>query len=49
MNELTPRDLDRDTEPSEERDELWSEALSALGLIGAVIVIVFVMTLFGRL
>jgi hypothetical protein len=49
MNELTPRDLDRDAEPSEERDGLWGEALSGLALIGAVLLIVFVMSLAGRL
>jgi hypothetical protein len=49
MNELSPRDLPRDGEPSKERDELWSEALSGLALIGAVLLIVFVMTLAGRL
>ena len=34
MKELTPRDMENDLESSEEHDELWSEAMSALGLIG---------------
>ena len=49
MKELTPRDMEDDLESSQEHDELWSEAMSALGLIGPVIVLVLLISLFGRL
>jgi hypothetical protein len=49
MKELTPRDMEDDLESSQEHDELWSEAMSALGLIGSVIVLVLLISLFGRL
>jgi hypothetical protein len=40
---------DRTSAPPEESDGLWGEALSALGLIGAVLMIVLVVSLVGRL
>jgi hypothetical protein len=49
MKELTPRDMDDDLESSQEDDELWGEAMSALGLIGSVLLIVLLISLFGRL
>jgi hypothetical protein len=50
MKQLTPHHhLRRDPEPAGEDDDLWSEALSALGLIGAVLLLVFVISLVGRL
>jgi hypothetical protein len=49
MKRLTPRDMQDDLESSQEHDELWSEAMSALGLIGSVILLVLLISLFGRL
>jgi hypothetical protein len=49
MKDLTPRDLDDGPEPADETDELWSEAMSALGLIGSVLLLVLLISLFGRL
>ena len=49
MKQLTPRDLDDVPEPADEPDELWSEAMSALGLIGSVLVLVLLISLVGRL
>jgi hypothetical protein len=49
MKELTPRDMEDDLESSEEHDELWSEAMSALGLIGSVLLLVVLISLVGRL
>jgi hypothetical protein len=49
MKELRPREMEDDLDSSHERDELWSEAMSALGLIGSVIVLVLLISLFGRL
>ena len=49
MKELTPRDMEDDLESSQEDDELWSEAMSALGLIGSVLLLVLLISLVGRL
>ena len=49
MKELMPRDMEDDLDSSEEHDELWSEAMSALGLIGSVLLLVLLISLFGRL
>jgi hypothetical protein len=49
MNELTTRDLDHAPASPEEGDDLWSETLSALGMIGAVLLIVLVISVVGRL
>jgi len=49
MKELTPRDMEDDLDPSEEHDELWGEAMSALGLIGSVLLLVVLISLLGRL
>jgi hypothetical protein len=49
MKELTPRDLDRDMDEPQEPDELWSEVLSTLALVGAVLLLVLLISLFGRL
>lgn len=49
MKQLTPGDLGPDREPADEDDELFQEALSALGLIGAVILLVLVISFVGRL
>jgi hypothetical protein len=48
MKELTPREEDH-LESSQEDDELWSEAMSALALIGSVLLLVLLISLFGRL
>jgi hypothetical protein len=45
MERPTPRDIEDD----DERDELWSEAMSALGLIGSVLLLVLLISLVGRL
>jgi hypothetical protein len=34
---------------ADERDGLWREALSSLALIGSVLFLVFLISLFGRL
>lgn len=47
MNELTPPDLDHSSE-SPQGDGLWSEALSGLAMIGAVVLLVFVLSFVGR-
>ena len=49
MKELTPRDMEDDSEPADETDELWSEAMSALGLIGSVLLLALLISLVGRL
>ena len=49
MKELTPGDLDDGPEPADDADELWSEAMSALGLIGSVLLLVLLISLVGRL
>jgi hypothetical protein len=49
MKELTPRDMEDDPESSQEDDELWGEAMSALGLIGSVLLLVLLISLVGRL
>ena len=49
MKELTPRDMEDDLESSQEDDELWSETMSALALIGSVLLLVLLISLFGRL
>jgi hypothetical protein len=49
MRELTPRNLDRDVDGSQESDELWNEVLSTLALVGAVLLLVGLISLFGRL
>jgi hypothetical protein len=49
MRELTPRNLDRDVDGPQETDELWSEVLSTLALVGAVLLLVGLISLFGRL
>jgi hypothetical protein len=48
MKELTPRDLEDGPEP-DEADQLWSETVSALGLIGSVLLLVLLISLVGRL
>jgi hypothetical protein len=48
MNETSPRNV-RDIGSSDEDDELWPEAMSALGMIGAVLLLVVVISLIGRL
>ncbi len=48
MNELTPPDVNHASASPEEDDDLWSETLSALGLIGAVLLIVLVVSVVGR-
>ncbi len=42
---LTPRT----SEPSDEDDAIWHEALSALALFGAVLLLVLVISFIGRL
>jgi hypothetical protein len=49
MRELTPMNLDRDVDEPPEPDELLSEVLSTLALVGAVLLLVLVISLFGRL
>jgi hypothetical protein len=49
MRELTPRNLDHDVDPPQEPDALWNEVLSTLGLVGAVLLLVGLISLFGRL
>ena len=48
MDERTASQRDRASASPQESDGLWSEALSALGLFGAVLVIVLVVSLVGR-
>ena len=48
MKELTPRDVEDDHESSQE-DELWGEAMSALGLIGSVLLLAALISLVARL
>jgi len=49
MKELPPITPRRSMEPSEEDDAIWHEALSALGLFGAVLLLVLVISFIGRL
>jgi hypothetical protein len=49
MKELIPGDFDDGPEPADDDDELWSEAMSALGLIGSVLLLVLLISLVGRL
>jgi hypothetical protein len=49
MRELTPRDVEDDHESSQEEDELWGEAMSALGLIGSVLLLAALISLVARL
>jgi hypothetical protein len=50
MDQLTPPDARHaPTSPDEEDNDLWSETLSGLGLIGAVVLIVLVISLVGRM
>jgi hypothetical protein len=49
MKELTPRNLERDTDGPPEPDELWSEVLSTLALAGAVLLLIGLISMFGRL
>ncbi len=49
MKELTPRNLDRDMREPQGPDELWSEVLATLALVGAVLMLVLLISLFGRL
>lgn len=49
MEELTPRNLEPDAPASQPPDGLLSEVLSTLGLIGAVLLLVGLISLFGRL
>ena len=48
MDELLPPDIGSDRTPPED-DRLWSEALSGLGLLGAVVLLVLIISLVGRL
>lgn len=49
MKELTPRNRDPEVPASQAPDDLLSEVLSTLGLIGAVLLLVALISLFGRL
>lgn len=49
MKHLSPKDLGTDPPAGDEDDELWHEAKAALGLFGAVLLLVFVISLAGRL
>jgi len=49
MNELPPLPSRRSVDPSDEDDAIWHEALSALALFGAVLLLVLVVSLVGRL
>jgi hypothetical protein len=49
MKQLTPPDLDHASASPDEGDDLWSETLSALGMIGAVLLIVLLISIVGRL
>lgn len=46
---LIPRTQRMSMEPSDEDDAIWHEALSALGLFGAVLLLVLVISFVGRL
>ena len=48
MKELSPHPR-TEIEPEDDDDAIWHEALSALGLLGAVLLIVVVMSIVGRL
>ena len=48
MNQRIPPDANHASASPDEDDDLWSETLSALGLIGAVVLIVLVISLVGR-
>ncbi len=48
MKDLTRR-VEDDLESSEEHDELWGEAMSALGLLGSILLLVVLISLFARL
>jgi hypothetical protein len=37
------------SERPDDRDDLWHEALASLALIGSVLILVFLISLFGRL
>ena len=49
MKELPPLTPRTSMEPSDEDDAIWHEALSALGLFGAVLLLVVVISFLGRL
>ncbi len=49
MKELTPHNLDPDITGSQAPDDLLAEVVSTLGLIGAVLFLVVLISLFGRL
>jgi hypothetical protein len=49
MKELIPRHLDRDRHERHGSDDLWSEVLSTLALVGSVLLLVLLISLFGRL
>jgi hypothetical protein len=44
----TMDEVERSERP-DDRDGLWREALSSLALIGSVLILVFLISLFGRL
>jgi hypothetical protein len=49
MKELIPRRLDPDAHEPQGSDDLWSEVLSTLALVGSVLLLVLLISLFGRL
>lgn len=49
MKEVTPHNLDPDIAGSQAPDDLLGEVLSTLGLIGAVLFLIVLISLFGRL
>ena len=49
MKKLPPLTSRTSMESSDEDDAIWHEALSALGLFGAVLLLVLVISLVGRL
>jgi hypothetical protein len=49
MKERIPRHLGRDRHAPHGSDDLWSEVLSTLALAGSVLLLVLLISLFGRL
>ena len=49
MKELTPHNLDPDIAGSQTPDDLLAEVRTTLGLIGAVLFLIVLISLFGRL
>ncbi len=49
MDELSPHKLERQMDAPEAPDDLAGEVVSTLGLIGSVLLLVALISLFGRL